>query len=97
MDDAEKTIQHLKKRDHDLRDAIEQLTFQNTRKRDHSARSLHAIRVKLTSLKWALQLLEDNTDLKNHKHAGELAAIKHQAAEALRMTEDLQRTLEDPA
>lgn len=96
MDERDKTIEHLKKRDKKLREAIEQLKFQNKNKREHTQKSLHEIRVNLTSLKWTVHLLSDNIDPRGDERKEHLDAVKQRTAEALRMVEDLIRTLEDP-
>lgn len=97
MDDKDKTIQSLKERDKKLREAIEQLEYQYKKKREHATSGLHDIRVKLTHLKWAAHLLADNSETKNQERKEQLAAVKSSTAEALRMVEDLMRTLDDPA
>ncbi|OJI06411.1 hypothetical protein BK004_03650 [bacterium CG10_46_32] len=97
MDERDKTIQSLKERDKKLRESIEQLTYRHEKKLSHAKSGLHDIRVKLTALKWTVQLLSDNLDADNAEHKNQLAAAKHATADLVRMVEDLGRTLEDPA
>lgn len=97
MDERDQTIHALKERDKELRQTIERLNFRHTQKNEHTQKNLHNIRVKLASLKWTTQHLNDAAELKDEEHKDQLQAITHTTAELGRMVEDATRELEDPS
>ncbi|MBI1961125.1 MAG: hypothetical protein HYS45_00300 [Parcubacteria group bacterium] len=96
MDQYQKTIRELLERDRELRAALEALRYQHKKKNEFTKKSLQRIRVRLATLKWAIQIFHNNTELSDPENRGELDAIMHAAADALKLAEDLFRTLDDP-
>ncbi len=96
MDEYQKTIRELLERDREFRSAIEALRYQHKKKNEFTKKSLSHIRVRLATLKWAIQIFHNNAELEDPENRGELDAIMHAADAALKLSEDLIRTLDDP-
>ena len=95
MNEHEKTIKALMGRDAQLRSAIDQLTYQQKKKNEFTQKSMQHIRVRLTSLKWAIQLFYHNSDVKDSESREQLATIARASSDVVKLVEDLIRTLDD--